>query len=158
MSTPPPHRDFGPNYDRPNRKFHFWAVILPTVIAAALIVAILRDTASGGAGQADIVPCPPQLCMPVSTVADPSKSLKPRENTTSPFASLSSANAANPVSNSQTGQPVRPSPSSNPSPVLTNPAPSTAPALSPSPPAASALIAIRVTLGRSSSVTVLSDA
>ena len=39
MATPM-QKEFGPGYDYPNRKFHFWAVILPTVLIAALAVVL----------------------------------------------------------------------------------------------------------------------
>ena len=45
MSTPI-QKEFGPGYDYPNRKFHFLAVILPTVVLVALAVALMRDIAS----------------------------------------------------------------------------------------------------------------
>ena len=45
MGTPI-QKEFGPGYDYPNRKFHFWAVILPTVLVTALAVVLVRHTAS----------------------------------------------------------------------------------------------------------------
>ena len=45
MGTPI-QKEFGPGYDSPPRKFHFWAVILPTVVLIALAVALMRDTGS----------------------------------------------------------------------------------------------------------------
>ena len=45
MGTPI-QKEFGPGYDSPNRKFHFWAVILPTVLVTALAVVLVRHTLS----------------------------------------------------------------------------------------------------------------
>ncbi len=63
MSTPI-RKEFGPGYDYPNRKFHFWAVILPTVVLVALAVALMRDTASTSSKltRSPIVTCPKQMC------------------------------------------------------------------------------------------------
>ena len=63
MGTPI-QKEFGPGYDSPPRKFHFWAVILPTVVLIALAVALMRDTGSTSSKltRSPIVTCPKQMC------------------------------------------------------------------------------------------------
>ena len=65
MSTPI-QKEFGPGYDYPNRKFHFWAVILPTVLITALAVVYMRHTASPSnrVTRSPVVTCPTQTCPP----------------------------------------------------------------------------------------------
>ena len=77
MATPI-KKEFGPGYDYPNRKFHFWAVILPTVLVAALAVVLMRhtDSASNRVTRSPIVACPTQTCRPAG-VADSAKPSQP---------------------------------------------------------------------------------
>lgn len=65
MSTPI-RKEFGPGYDYPNRKFHLWAVILPTVLIIALAVILVRRTStpSNPAVRSPVVACPKQACPP----------------------------------------------------------------------------------------------
>jgi len=164
MGTPT-QKEFGPGYDQPPRKFHFWAVILPTVVLVALAVALMRDTASTSnkLTRPAIVTCPKQLCpAPGSTgsatSAQPAKStsaagLGAAETTardsSSPAVGAASGRTSGQPSSSRpsSSRPSSPSPSSNLSPVQTSPSPS-----SPSSPSASpALRVIRALLSQSSS-------
>jgi len=63
MATPV-KKEFGPGYDYPNRKFHYWAVILPTVLVAAFAVALMRHagSTSNRVTYSPIVTCPTQTC------------------------------------------------------------------------------------------------
>jgi hypothetical protein len=73
MDTPI-QKEFGPGYDYPNRRFNFWAVILPTVVLVALAVVLMRDVAGtrSKATRSPIVTCPKQMCpAPASPSASP---------------------------------------------------------------------------------------
>jgi hypothetical protein len=130
MSTPI-QKEFGPGYDHPNRKFHFWAVILPTVLAVALAVALMRHTGSAGSRVTHnpIVTCPTQMCPPTGAAssATPTQSAK---QASGPAAELSAAQIAlgdkNPppaasATGSGSSRPSSPSPSSNSAPTSTSP-------------------------------------
>ena len=119
MGTPV-QKEFGPGYDYPNRKFHFWAVILPTVLITALAVVVVRQTAtpSNKVTRGPIVTCPTQTCPPPGS-AD---STKAATKTSSPAAGLnaaqttvrdSSSPAVTSVAVSASSQPSNTSPSSN---------------------------------------------
>jgi len=131
MSTPI-QKEFGPGYDHPNRKFHFWAVILPTVLVVALAVVLMRHTgsASSQVTRSPIVACPTQTCLPTGAT----DSAKPTQSAGQASGSTAGHNAAQialrdknsptasaPVSGSS--QPSSPSPSSNPTPSGTSPSP-----------------------------------
>jgi hypothetical protein len=152
MGTPI-QKEFGPGYDSPPRKFHFWAVILPTVVLIALAVALMRDTGSTGSKltRSPIVSCPKQMCpAPGAT-----ESAQPANKTSTSAAGLSAAettanDSSSPAVTSATGRvssrPSSPSPSSNLSPAQTSPSPG-----SPSSPSASpALSVARAPLSQSS--------
>jgi hypothetical protein len=159
MGTPI-QKEFGPGYDCPPRKFHFWAVILPTVVLIALAVALMRDTASTSSKltRSPIVTCPKQMCpAPGATEsAQPAtESAQPTKKTSTSAAGLSAAettasDSSSPTATSASGrassQPSSPSPSSNLTPARTSPSPG-----SPSSPSASpALSATRALLTQSS--------
>lgn len=97
--TTPVQKEFGPGYDYPNRKLNLWAVILPTVLVAALAVVLMRHTGSSGSQvtRSPIVTCPTQTCPPTGTTdsATPSSSSTPTR--TSPSASSTSSSATHAV-------------------------------------------------------------
>jgi hypothetical protein len=144
MGTPI-QKEFGPGYDHPPRKFHFWAVILPTVVLIALAVALMRDTASTSSKltRSPIVSCPKQMCpAPGAT-----ESAQPAKKMSTSAAGLSAAettasNSSSPTVTSASGrassQPSSPSPSSNSSPAQTSPSPG-----SPSSPAVSPVLSVK---------------
>lgn len=124
-------KEFGPGYDSPNRKFHFWAVILPTVLLAALAVVLMRYTGSAGsqAARDPIITCPAQTCRPPGA-ADSAKPTKPASQTSGSAGGLSTAqiqlrdkNAPTvaPASVNGSSRPASPSPSSNSRPSTANP-------------------------------------
>jgi hypothetical protein len=130
MGTPV-QKEFGPGYDYPNRKFHFWAVILPTVLITALAVVVVRHTATptSRVTRGPIVTCPTQTCPPPGSAA----STRAATNTSSPAAGLNAAqttvrDSSSPTVTSVAGtassRPSNPSPSSNLSPNKTSPSPS----------------------------------
>jgi hypothetical protein len=130
MGTPV-QKEFGPGYDYPNRKFHFWAVILPTVLITALAVVVVRQTATptNRVTRGPIVTCPTQTCPPPGS-AD---STKAATKTSSPAAGLNAAQTTardsisptvTSVAGNASSQPSNPSPSSNLSPSKTSPPPS----------------------------------
>ena len=91
MGTPI-QKEFGPGYDYPDRKFHFWAVILPTVLATVLAVVLIRHTASPSSRvtRSPIVACPKQVCLPPGS-ATPAKAAT---NTSAPASGLSQTPSA----------------------------------------------------------------
>jgi hypothetical protein len=126
-----PVKEFGPGYDYPNRKFHFWAVILPTVLLAALAVVLMRYTGSAGsqAAQNPIITCPAQTCRPPGA-ADSAKPTKSASRTSGSAGGLSTAqiqlrdkNAPTvaPAAVNGSSRPASPSPSSNSTPITANP-------------------------------------
>ncbi len=133
-------KEFGPGYDQPPRKFHFWAVILPTVVLVALAVALMRDTAntSSKLTRSIIVTCPKQMC----PAPGPTAAAQPAKKTSGPAAGSSAVQTKARDSNSPavtsalgraSSQPSSPSPSSNLSPAQTSPSPSSPPSPSVSP-------------------------
>jgi len=155
MGTPM-QKEFGPGYDYPPRKFHFWAVILPTVVLVALAVALMRDTASTGnqLTRSPVVSCPKQMC-PAPGSTGSATSSQPAKSTSATGSGLSAAettvrDSSSPAVTSArraSSQPSNPSPSSNLSPSQTSPSPS-----SPSSPSASpALSVTQALLSQSSS-------
>jgi hypothetical protein len=159
MSTPN-QKEFGPGYDYPNRKFHFWAVILPTVLITALAVVFMRHTVSPSntVTRSPVVTCPTQTCPPPGST-DSAKPAQAANETSTPAAGLNAAattagELSSPTVTSATdsasSQPSSPSPSSNLSPAKTSPAPSS----SASPTATPVLPVLSVTqamLGQASS-------
>jgi hypothetical protein len=155
MGTPI-QKEFGPGYDSPPRKFHFWAVILPTVVLIALAVALMRDTGSTSSKltRSPIVTCPKQMCpAPGAT-----QSAQPAKKTSTSAAGLSAAETTASDSSSPTlkaavgrasSRPSSPSPSSNLSPVQTSPSPG-----SPSSPSASPVLSVTRALLRQASSAV----
>jgi len=152
MGTPI-QKEFGPGYDSPPRKFHFWAVILPTVVLIALAVALMRDTGSTSSKltRSPIVTCPKQMCpAPGAT-----ESAQPAKKTSTSAAGLSAAEttvseSSSPAVTSASGRassrPSSPSPSSNLSPAQTSPSPG-----SPASPSASPVLGVtRALLSQSS--------
>jgi len=140
MGTPV-QKEFGPGYDYPNRKFHFWAVILPTVVLVALAVALMRDTASTSSKltRSPIVTCPKQMC-PAPGSTGSAKSAQPAQTTSAAGLSAAQTTARDssaPTATSALGrassQPSSPSPSSNLSPAQASPSPSSPPSPSVSP-------------------------
>lgn len=162
MSTPV-QKEFGPGYDYPNRKFHFWAVILPTVLLATLAVVLMRHTgsASSRVSHSPIITCPTQTCRPTGA-ADSAKPTQSAESASGPASGLSTAQIELRDTNSPTiasapgsgsSQPSSPSPSSNSTPTTTS--------SSPSSPGSSATPVLSVTGAATSPVThavVLSSA
>ncbi len=159
MGTPI-QKEFGPGYDSPNRKFHLWAVILPTVLITALAVVLVRHTVgpSSKVTRGPIVACPTQTCPPPGS-AD---STKEATKTSSPAAGLntaqttvrnSSSQAVTSVVGGASSQPSNPSPSSNLSPSKTSPSPSSSssPSVSSSPSATPVLTVTRAMLSQASS-------
>lgn len=158
MSTPI-QKEFGPGYDYPNRKFHFWAVILPTVLITALAVVFMRHTVSPSnrVTRGPVVTCPTQTCPPPGST-DSAKPAQAANKTSTPAAGLNAAattagELSSPAvtsatdsasSNSASSQPSSPSPSSNLSPAKTSPAPSS----SASPTATPVLSVMRAMLGQ----------
>jgi hypothetical protein len=126
-----PVKEFGPGYDYPNRKFHFWAVILPTVLLAALAIVLMRYTDSAGkqAAKNPIITCPAQTCRPPGA-ADSAKPTKSASRTSGSAGGLSTAqvqlrdkNAPTvvPAAVNGSSQAASPSPSSNSTPNTANP-------------------------------------
>jgi hypothetical protein len=146
MGTPI-RKEFGPGYDSPPRKFHFLAVILPTVVLIALAVALMRGTASTSSKltRSPIVSCPKQMCpAPGAT-----QSVQPAKTTSAAglsvaetTASDSSSPAVTSASGRASSRPSSPSPSSNLSPAQTSPSPGSpaSPSASPVLPATRALL------------------
>jgi hypothetical protein len=160
MGTPV-QKEFGPGYDYPNRKFHFWAVILPTVLITALAVVVVRHTAtpSSRVTRSTIMTCPTQTCPPPGS-AD---STKAATKTSSPAAGLNAAqttvrDSSSPtvtsVASTASSQPSNPSPSSNLSPSKTSPSPSSSssPSATSSPSVTPVLNVTRAMLSQESSV------
>jgi hypothetical protein len=158
MSTPN-QKEFGPGYDYPNRKFHFWAVILPAVLITALAVALMRHTAtpSSKVTRGPIVTCPTQTCPPPGST----DSAKPTQTSTSAAgigaAQTTVRDLSSPTVTSATAssRPSSPSPSSNLSPK-TSPSPSlssspSATPVSSSPSATPVLSVTRAMLSQASS-------
>jgi hypothetical protein len=98
MATPV-KKEFGPGYDHPNRKFHIWAVILPTVLVATLAVVLMRhtDSASNRVTRSPVVACPTQTCRPAG-VADSAKPSQPATQASSSASSNSSPAGTSPSS------------------------------------------------------------
>ena len=156
MSTPI-QKEFGPGYDYPNRKFHFWAVILPTILVTVLAVALMRHTASPSnrVTRSPVVTCPTQTCLPPGST-DSAKSAQAADKSSTPAAGLNAAattarELSSPTVTSATdgasSQPSSPSPSSNLSPANT----SSPPSPSASPTATPVLSVTRAMLGQASS-------
>jgi hypothetical protein len=133
MSTPI-QEEFGPGYDYPNRKFHIWAVILPTVLITALAVVLMRHAGapSSGVVRSPVVACPKQMCPPPGST-DSAKATQKAKATSARAAGLSATETtvrdlSLPTVSSTTGgapsQPSSPSPSSNLSPTKTSLSPS----------------------------------
>jgi hypothetical protein len=159
MSTPI-QQEFGPGYDYPNRKFHLFAVILPTLLVIALAVILVQHTGSptSKVTRSPVVTCPQQMCPPPGTT-NSARSAQAAAKTSTPAAGLSttqttvrdlSSPTATFATASASGQPSNPSPSSNLSPTKTNPSPSSPAASSPS--ATPVLSVTRAMLDQASSV------
>ena len=129
--TTPIRKEFGPGYDYPNRKLNFLAVILPTVLVAALAVVLMRHTGgpSSQVTRSPIVTCPAQTCLPAES-ADSARPAQLAGQASSPAAGLTSARIAlrdetSPTVASAVGsgssQLSIPSPSSNSTPARTSP-------------------------------------
>jgi len=158
MSTPN-QKEFGPGYDYPNRKFHFWAVILPTVLITALAVVFMRHTVSPSdtVTRSPVVTCPTQTCPPpgstdsaqaANKTSTPAAGLNATATTVGGLSSPTVTSATDSASSvSASSQPSSPSPSSNLSPAKTSPAPSS----SASPTATPVLSVTRAMLGQASS-------
>jgi hypothetical protein len=153
----PIQKEFGPGYDYPNRKLHFWAVILPTVLVTALAVVVMRHTASPSnrVTRSPIVTCPTQTCPPPGST-DSAKPAQADDQASTPATGLgAAATTARELSsptvtsgtNSASSQPSSPSPSSNLSPAKTSPPPSS----SANPTATPVLSVTRAMLGQASS-------
>jgi hypothetical protein len=69
IMSKPIRKEFGPGYDYPNRKFHIFAVILPTILIIALAVIMVRRVGapSSKVQLSPVVACPTQTCPPAST-------------------------------------------------------------------------------------------
>jgi hypothetical protein len=148
MSTPPPHKYFGPNYDHPNRRFHFWAVILPTVLVTALAVVVVRETAGSGVSSSAVIPCSQQVCPPASTPTTASRSAEKTSNVTTSAGTASPTVTTTPATSSSAPvQSANPAPSSNLSPTKNSPGPSSG--SSPSPQASPGLNVVRATPSQS---------
>lgn len=136
MGTPI-QKEFGPGYDCPPRKFHFWAVILPTVVLVALTVALMRDTAntSSKLTRSPIVTCPKRMCpAPGSTgSAQPARKTSAAGSSVAQTIARDSSSPTVSALGRASSQPSSPSPSSNLSPVQTSPSPSSPPSPSASP-------------------------
>ena len=67
----PIRKEFGPGYDYPNRKFHIFAVILPTILIIALAVIMVRRVGapSSKVQLSPVVACPTQTCPPAASTA-----------------------------------------------------------------------------------------
>ena len=143
MSTPI-QKEFGPGYDHPPRKFHLWAVILPTVLITALAVILVRHTASpsGKVTRSPVVACPTQTCPPPGATdsakaAQKSSTAAAGLNETQTTVGGSSSPTVTSVAVSTSSQPSNPSPSTNLSPSTSSPSPSSSPISSSSPSASS---------------------
>jgi hypothetical protein len=156
MSTPI-QKEFGPGYDYPPRKFHFWAVILPTVLVTALAVVLMRHTGSPSSKvtRSPIVACPTQTCPPpgstVSTKSAQAASETSTQATGLGAAATTARELSSPtvtsVTSNASSQPSSPSPSSNLSPTKTSPPPS-----SPTSPSATPVLSVtRAMLSQASS-------
>jgi hypothetical protein len=164
MGTPT-QKEFGPGYDYPNRKFHFWAVILPTVLVIALAVVLVRHTVSPSnkVTRSPVVTCPKQMCPPPGST-DSAQPAQAADKTSTPAAELNTArttarDSSSPAaasaasSSSVSGQPSSPSPSSNLSPTKTSSSPSSSssPSATPSASATPVLSVTRAMLSQASS-------
>ena len=141
MGTPA-EKEFGPGYDYPNRTFHFWAVILPTVLIVTLTVILMRHTgsASSQVSHNPIVTCPAQMCRPAGA-ADPATPARSAGQASGAGAGLGTAYPVLRDKNASTDPPARgggsgqasvPSPSSNSVPTVASSSPSSTD--SPAPP------------------------
>jgi hypothetical protein len=67
----PIRKEFGPGYDYPNRKFHIFAVILPTILIIALAIMMVRRVGapSSKVRLSPVVACPTQTCPPAASTA-----------------------------------------------------------------------------------------
>jgi hypothetical protein len=85
--------EFGPGYDHPNRKFHFWAVILPMVLIAVVVVALLHHTDSQGSHvtRSPVVSCPKKTCPPPGSAGSAKSAEKAVKEALSTTSSASSA-------------------------------------------------------------------
>ncbi len=158
MGTPT-QKEFGPGYDYPNRKFHFLAVILPTVLVTALAVFLIRHAASPSdkVTRSPVVTCPKQMCPPPGST-DSAQPAQAADKTSTPAAELNTAqttarNLSSPTvasaADSASGQPSSPSPSSNLSPTKTSS--SSSPSATPSASATPVLSVTRAMLSQESS-------
>jgi hypothetical protein len=161
MGTPI-QKEFGPGYDYPNRKFHLWAVILPTILVTALAVALMRHTGapSSRVTRSPIIACPKQMCPPPgstdSAKSTQTASTQTAKKTSAPAAGLNATETAvrdlslptvTSATGSASGQPSSPAPGSNLSPTKTSPSPSS----SSSPSATPVLSVTRAMLSQASS-------
>jgi hypothetical protein len=96
IMSKPIRKEFGPGYDYPNRKFHIFAVILPTILIIALAVIMVRRVGapSSKVQFSPVVACPTQTCPPAST--EPA-STAPASPTPSAKKTSASALSATPV-------------------------------------------------------------
>lgn len=165
MNTPI-KKEFGPGYDYPNRKFHFWAVILPTVLIAALAVILMRHTgsASSQVSHNPIVTCPAQMCRPAGA-ADPATPAGSAGQASGAGAGLGTAHPVLRDKNASTEAPARgggssqasiPSPNSNSAPSATSSSPSSTD--SPAPPVLSVTRALLSQAPPATHAVVLSSA
>jgi hypothetical protein len=93
MSTPI-RKEFGPGYDYPNRKFHFWAVIFPTVLIIALAVVLMRHMGAPSSRilRNPVVACPKQTCPPPGS-ADSAKATQTAKAASTSTAGLGASQA-----------------------------------------------------------------
>lgn len=93
MSTPK-RKEFGPGYDYPDRKFHIFAVILPTILIVALAVILVRHAGAPSSKvlRSPVVACPTQTCPPPESTAPASPTPAAKKTSSS-----ASGPAANPV-------------------------------------------------------------
>ena len=116
MSTPI-QKQFGPGYDYPNRKFHLWAVILPTILIIAFAVVLMRHTGaqSNKVLRNPVVACPKQTCPPPGSTASAKAAQTAKAASTSAAALGATETAVRDLGPSKTS----PSPSSQASPSAT---------------------------------------